>query len=309
MALINTILNTFDCSTGAAVGTGTAHCKFNFTNMSGGGVGFLKKGVALPTDITQASLIALQQSGDLIILKGMFSIEDQGSDDQVETSESGIEVLGTKGLMKYMVSFTNGVMYQRALASLESNGRYETILWDAAGNVLCREDVNGNARGFTTGQILVSRPVLASGGTAAKQSLSFQWTRIKEYNDNVSYLDSEQLAAEDVDFLDLDGVNELEITLDPVIDLATSVTGNIVSAFDGKLTDTTLTDTDFLFVKNGVEEVFSSININQDGSFTLDLSPNDVSLDDVLELSLNGIVKNASDVLYKSNTAKTVVIA
>lgn len=303
MADINTILNTFDCSTGAAVGTGTAHCKFNFTNMSGGGVGFLRKGVAIPSTLTQASLIALQQSGDLIILKGMFSIEDQGSDDQVETSESGIEVLGTKGLMKYMVSFTNGLMYQRALASLESNGRYETILFDSAGNVLCREDVNGNARGFTTGQILVGRPVLASGATAAKQSLSFQWTRINEYNHNVSYLDAEKLEAEEVDFLELDGVNEMNITLNPVANAATTITGTFLSAFDGKLTDTTLTDTDF--VVNGVAP--TAATINADGTFSLTVPA--VATDDVLNVSLNGIVKNASDVLYQSKVATTVVIA
>lgn len=303
MANTSDLLNRLACTAGDVIGTGTAHCQFDFTNMSGGGVGLLTKGTPIPATITQSALIDLQQQGRLIVLKGIFSVEDQGSDDQVETSSAGIEVLGTKGLMKFNVMFTNGIMYNRALSSLESNGRYETIMWDNAGNVLCRTDVNGAARGYTTGQILKGRPVLAEGATAAKQSLSFQWTRISEFNDNVSYLNANDLAAEDISFLDLDGVNQMQISLNAVSSGATSVTGKLVSAFDSNLTDITLVADDFRV--NGVAP--SAITINADGTF--DLTVTAVSTDDELLVSLNGIVKNQADVLYKSNTAKVVVTA
>lgn len=303
MANTADLLNKLQCTAGEVIGTGTAHCKFDFSNMAGGGLGLLTKGTAIPATLTQTALVDLQKSEDLIILKNIFSVEDQGSDDQVETSSAGIEVLGTKGLMKYNVMFTNGIMYNRALSSLESNGRYEIIMFDNAGNVLCREDINGNARGFTTGQILKGRGVLAEGATSAKQSLSFQWTRTSEFNNHVAYLDATQLEAEDVSFLELDGVNELKITLNTVADSATSVTGKIVSAFDGSLTDSTLVAGDFRV--NGLAP--TAATINADGTFDLTIPA--VSTDDELLVRLNGVVSNSANVLYKSNTAKVVVTA
>lgn len=302
MANIADVLNTLSCSAGDVIGTGTAHCKFDFQNMSGGGIGFLKPKTALPTTLTQSALIDLQKAGNLIVLKGIFSVEDQGSDDQFETSESGIEVLGTKGLMKYRVNFTNGVMYNRALASLESNRQYETIMWDASGSVLLRQDAQGNARGYSTGQITIARPTMASGGTAAKQSLVLQWTNSSEFNNNVAYLDAEKLANEGISFLELDGVNELEITLNAPA-AGTTITGRIASAFDNTLVDTTLLPADFLV--NGVTP--SAVTIAADGALSLTVAA--FVADDVLNVSLNGIVANEDNVLYKSNTAKVVATA
>lgn len=302
MANIADVLNTLSCSAGDVIGTGTAHCKFDFQNMSGGGIGFLKPKTALPTTLTQSALIDLQKAGNLIVLKGIFSVEDQGSDDQFETSESGIEVLGTKGLMKYRVNFTNGVMYNRALASLESNRQYETIMWDASGSVLLRQDAQGNARGYSTGQITIARPTMASGGTAAKQSLVLQWTNSNEFNNNVAYLDAETLAEDGISFLELDGANELKITLNAPA-AGTTITGKIVSAFDNTLVDTTLLAADFLV--NGVAP--SAATIGADGALSLTVAA--FVADDVLNVSLNGIVANEDNVLYKSNTAKVVATA
>lgn len=302
MANIADVLNTLSCSAGDVIGTGTAHCKFDFQNMSGGGIGFLKPKTALPTVLTQSALIDLQKAGKLIVLKNVFQVEDQGSDDQFETSESGIEALATKGLMKYRVNFRNGVMYTRALASLESYAQYETIMWDAAGSVLLRQDVLGNARGYTTGQITVARSSFASGATTAKQSLILQWTNSNEFNNNVAYLDAETLANEGISFLELDGVNELEITLNAP-SAGTIVTGSIKSLLDNDLTDTTLAPADFLF--NGIAP--TAITINEDGTFSATVAA--FVADSEVTARLNGIVSNADNVLYKSNTAKVVATA
>ena len=302
MANLSDVLNTLSCTAGDVIGGGTAHCKFDFKNMSGGGIGFLKPRTAIPAVLTQQALIGLQLAGNLNVLKGIFSVEDQSSDDQFDTSESGIEVLGTKGLMKYRVNFTNGVMFNRALASLESNRQYETILWDAAGSVLLRQDAQGNARGYSTGQITIARPTMASGGTAAKQSLVFQWININEFNNNVAYLDAETLAEDGISFLELDGANELKITLNAPAP-GTTITGKIVSAFDNTLVDDTLLAADFLV--NGVAP--TAATIAADGTFSLTVSA--FVADDVLNVSLNGIVANQDNVLYKSNTAKVVATA
>jgi hypothetical protein len=303
MATFNSVINKLDCSAKDLYGSGTANCQFDLTNLSGGGVGFLKPGTAIPSELTQASLIALQASGKLIVLQGIFSVEDAGSDDQNETSESGVIRLATKGLMGYRINFVNGLMYQRALASLESFGRYETILWDSAGNVLLRLDSQGNGRGYTTGQIQVARPTLASGGTAAKQSLIIQWTKINEFNNNVAYLDADTLEAAEVSFLELDGVNQMKIELNAPSDGATELTGRFVNANDNNTTDTTITDGDFVFVGATV----SALTINANGTFSATVTA--VSTGDEISMSLDGIVVSDANVLYQSNTAKVVVVA
>lgn len=297
-----TITNTLNCSLGQVLGTGLAHCKFDFENMSGGGVGILKKKTNLSEITDLASIIALQKSGKLHVLNGVFSVEPQASENQRENSESGIEFLGTPGLAKYRVSFTNGIMFHRSLASFQSNRQYDIIMWDAAGNVLCRKDVQGNLRGYTVGQIESELPTMASGATGAKQSITFQWIIRSEFDKGVSFIDSDKLADEGISFLELDGVNELEITLNAPA-AGTTITGRIASAFDNTLVDTTLLPTDFSV--NGAAP--SAITINPDGTFSATVAA--FVADDVLNVSLNGIVSNTDNVLYKSNTAKVVATA
>lgn len=302
MANINNIVNTLDCTSGN-LGAGLAHCRFDFDNMSGGGLGLLKTGTALPTDLTQASLLALQKTGNFKVIQNIFNVEDQSSDDQFETSASGVEALATKGLFKYRIDFTNGAMFHKVLASLEGNNRWEVIMWDAAGNVDVRETVSGEIRGYSTSHTTVGRPTMKNGGTTAKQSIIFQFNNRSQKDNQISYINAEQLEANNVSFLELEGINELKVSLDPVVDGATTITGRIVSAWDSKLTNSALTESDLAITG----ATASAATVSATGVLSITVTA--VSTDDVITVALDGVVEDVDGRLFKSNVATTVVTA
>tara|TARA_R110000782_G_scaffold69816_1_gene140409 strand:- start:1 stop:909 length:909 start_codon:yes stop_codon:yes gene_type:complete len=300
---LNSIVNTIVCGGNGYLGTGLANCKFDFDNMSGGGVGLLKVGTDISLAASMADFRALQVAGSFLPIQGIFNVEDQGSEDQFETSESGLEALSTKGLFKYKVDFTNGHMYHKVLASLEGNNRWEVIMWDAAGNLDLRETSTGELRGYSTSHVTVGKPTNKSGGTTAKQSLIFQLSNRAQKDKQLSYINADQLEADGIALLELEGVNELEISLNPVVVGATSITGTLRSPFDNTLTETTLAVGDFTFT--GV--VPTAAVVSELGILTLTVPA--VTLDTVITASITGVFENASNQLFKSNIGKVIVTA
>lgn len=300
---LNSIVNTIVCGGNGYLGTGLAHCKFDFDNMSGGGLGLLKVGTDISSVASMAELRALQVSGSFLPIQGIFNVEDQGSEDQFETSESGREALSTKGLFKYKIDFTNGHMYHKVLASLEGNSRWEIIMWDAAGNVDLRETATGELRGYSTSHVTVGKPTNKSGGTTAKQSLVFQLSNRAQKDNQLSYINADKLDIDGISFLELEGVNELEISLDPVSAGATEITGTLVSPFDSTLTENTLAVGDFTFTGT----VPTAVTVSESGILTITVPV--VALDEVITASISGVFENASNQLFKSNLAKVIVTA
>ena len=295
------ILNRIDCGLSRLIGTGLKYCKFNFNDFSNGAILLFKKGVAIPSVLTQTALVALQKSGDLIVIRGIVDFEFLPEENQYKTYTSGIKVLARKGLFEFKMMFTNGTMYNRVLKTLEGFDNYETALMDSAGNVLVRTDVDGNARGYSTGHVTLESPVLTQGAETESQSLLFQFTNRNQFDSNVAYLEAEKLEAVGVDFTDLRGANQLAITLNAPSDTDTTLTGSIRNYMDGAPLDTTLLANDFLV--NNVAP--SAITINTDGTFSATIPA--VSSGDVVTMRTNGIVSNTADVLYQSNTASVSV--
>tara|TARA_R110000850_G_scaffold87797_1_gene188615 strand:- start:10370 stop:11278 length:909 start_codon:yes stop_codon:yes gene_type:complete len=300
---LNSIVNTIVCGGNGYLGTGLANCKFDFDNMSGGGVGLLKVGTDISAVASMAEFRALQVAGSFLPIQGIFNVEDQGSEDQFETSESGLEALSTKGLFKYKIDFTNGHMYHKVLASLEGNNRWEVIMWDAAGNLDLRETATGELRGYSTSHVTVGKPTNKSGGTTAKQSLIFQLSNRAQKDNQLSFINADKLDADGITLLELEGVNELEISLDPVVVGATSITGTLRSPFDNTLTETTLAVGDFTFTG----AVPTAAVVSELGILTLTVPA--VTLDDVITASITGVFENASNQLFKSNIGKVIVTA
>jgi hypothetical protein len=300
---LNSIVNTIVCGGNGYLGTGLANCKFDFDNMSGGGVGLLKVGTNIGAAASMADFRALQVAGSFLPIQGIFNVEDQGSEDQFETSESGLEALSTKGLFKYKVDFTNGHMYHKVLASLEGNNRWEVVMWDAAGNLDLRETSTGELRGYSTSHVTVGKPTSKSGGTTAKQSLIFQLSNRAQKDKQLSYINVDQLEAQGISLLELEGVNELEIYFSPVSVGATVIIGTLRSPFDNTLTEPTLALADFTFT--GLTP--TTFSISQTGVINITVPA--VSLDDVFTASITGVFENSTDQLFKSNIGKVIVTA
>jgi hypothetical protein len=302
MALLTNIVGTALCSQAGVIGTGQGYFPFNFENLAGGGIGLLTRGTELPSDLNIQSTRALQKAGKLIVIKDTVAYEANNAEAQEETFDSGIRVTSTDGLLGFNFTFLKGTMYQRALASLNSQGNYETILFDSAGNILVRRTASGVVRGFSTGLVRAGLPTFSTGGSSEKQMLMLQWTNLSEYNKEVSYISADQL---DFTFnADIDGINELKVSLNPVASGATTITGRIASLFDNTLTDASITEA----ALKVVGATASAATVSEDGVLSITVSA--VSAEDKISVSLDGVYENSDNgMLFKSNTATVVVTA
>ena len=300
MANLSLVSNALDCGVSDAQGLGLAHCKFNWNDMAGGSTIFLNKGTELPADFTLASLRALQVSGKLKVASNPFSVEIQNSDDQKETSSGGQTAVATKGLYGFMNKYVNGLMFDTALASLNSQNTYDVVFADSAGSFLYHTSKSGKRTGFSAGMVNATMIDFASGATTTKTGVEFQLVNRAQMDNGKTFVNSDEL---DFSILELNGVNQLEITLVAPQDGATTVAGKIVSKFDGTLTSTQITSSEITVT--GATP--SAATVAADGALAITVSA--LSTGDVITVKLTGIFEDTEGVLFKSNTATVVTIA
>lgn len=295
-------LNKVNCEAGGVLGTGLAGCRIDRKRVVA--LGLLRKGYKFTQDPDKDYMRQLQQEGILIMLQGVVTFVDNTAEDTIITREgSGIKKVAGKMPYEYVATFDNGVNFHKALTSLSSYEAYDMIFFDVENTMWVTVDKNDGApKGYTLGMFENGKYTGSNGTDAASQSVTFQLINRIEFDKYAGwYADSE------LDFLgtDLDGVNEVLITADP---LAASSTSLVVSAF---LLDKThsvegLLVADFKVTKNGSPLVPSAVSYSSTTKkYTLTI-PTTASTD-VYTVSLNGIILTTLDVLYKSNTESVVV--
>lgn len=295
-------LNKVNCEAGGVLGTGLAGCRIDRKRVVA--LGLLRKGYKFTQDPDKDYMRQLQQEGILIMLQGVVTFVDNTAEDTIITREgSGIKKVAGKMPYEYVATFDNGVNFHKALTSLSSYEAYDMIFFDVENTMWVTVDKNDGApKGYTLGMFENGKYTGSNGTDAASQSVTFQLINRIEFDKYAGwYADSE------LDFLgtDLDGVNEVLITADP---LSASSTSLVVSAF---LLDKThsvegLLVADFKVTKNGSPLVPSAVSYSSTTKkYTLTI-PSTASTD-VYTVSLNGIILTTLDVLYKSNTESVVV--
>lgn len=300
MATLNSITNKLTCGLSGLLGAGLAHCKFKWNDMAGGAVLLLKKGTELPSDFTIANVTALIKSGKAVFIKNHYSFEVQTSEDQKETSSGGIVAVATKGLYGFMFKYINGLLFDTVLASLNSYGSWDAVFFDAAGNGIYYTSNSGKRKGFSLGMLNATPIEFGSGATATKTGIEMQLINRAEMDKGLSAIDSDVL---DFSIFELEDVNQLEISLNAVADGDTAITGKIVSAWDGTLTSTEITEA-ALTVTGATA---TAATVDADGNLNITISA--VSTDDAISVKLNGVFEDTEGLLFKSNTANLVVTA
>lgn len=300
MATLNSITNKLTCGLSGLLGAGLAHCKFKWNDMAGGAVLLLKKGTELPSDFTLANVTALIKSGKAVFVKNHYSFEVQTSEDQKETSSGGIIAVATKGLYGFMFKYINGLLFNNVLASLNSYGSWDVVFFDSAGNGIYYTSNSGKRKGFSLGMLNATPIEFGSGATATKTGIEMQLINRAEMDKGLSAIDSD---VSDFSIFELEDVNQLEITLNAVADGDTAITGKIVSAWDGTLTSTEITEA-ALTVTGATA---TAATVDADGNLNITVSA--VSTDDAISVKLNGVFEDTEGLLFKSNTANLVVTA
>lgn len=297
---IDTNINTVNCGANGVLGTGLAGCRIDRKRVTA--LGLLQKGYILDQEINKDYMRSLQEDGTLIMLQGVVSFEDSTADDNIITrAGSGIKVVAGKNPYEHTVTFDNGINFHKALTSLSGYGDYDLILFDVDNSMFFTVTKSGNPKGFTLGMFENGKYMGANGTDASSQTITLQLIERAEIDERMSWKTSEFL---DFSYGELTGVNEVLITVDPIV-AGTSI---VLSAF---LLDKThpvegLLFGDFTVTKNGVANnptvaTYSALT----KKYTLTVGA--MIATDIVEVSLNGIILTLADVLYKSNVAIAVV--
>jgi hypothetical protein len=308
MATIAQITNLIDCGLSATYGTGSIGCKAFFRNVSSAWL--TKKGFKFDkTEVLNEDYVQqLQAEGKLIILKGITAFTDNSEDMVTETYEDGTEQLVRKGKYKFLMEFVNGLYYQQALNSLNSQDAYDVSLVDTDSNILGTLAGDGSVKGFSAGMIQVSKYTWGTGSAGSKQGLNVQLSDPDELDDSFSFISGKSLAPYKPK--NADGVNEIVLSYSTApANAATSLVVKAIikqggGAFKGALV------TDFLYTVDGATEVPTLLS-EADGVYTFTVTA--LSTNGILTLGLYNSVDNRAAVeldnaVYKSNTLAATVV-
>ena len=206
MALLGDILNVISCGADAVLGTGSRGCKAALERVSA--IWLMPTGTVF--DSARTLVQELQAEGKLIVLKGVQNWTDNTPDDVTEDLEGGTKLFVRGGKYEFEAAFINGMFFNSALNSLNSQSTYDALFVDVSGNVLGTKSVGGSLKGFTLGMLRAKKLTWGSDTAAQREGIMMQLLERIEVDQNWYFIQSEAL---DFTPTSVDGVNEIELDL------------------------------------------------------------------------------------------------
>ena len=308
MALIDQ-LNVVACTEGGLLGTGLEGCSFDWDRVET--IELTPRGYAYTAEQNLANVQEAQQKGDAIILQGIKSFALVPVDPNINTAESsGYKTVMGELPYEYDVMFdNNGVNYWKALRNLNSKDRYNVAFYDVEGNKIFTQSKAGVVKGFSVKMLFVGQYKGKEGGNPAEVKMQIQLADTNEMERQT------WISGDTLDFSaksDLEGVNDVTITVSPLAVAGTSLT------FSPLLLDKThfvdgLVQTNFIVKRNGVVVTASAIASNALAkTYTLTIPSATAGTYTVqtydATLVSNIILVPATGLLYKSSVG-TVIVA
>tara|TARA_R110000851_G_scaffold50140_1_gene120034 strand:- start:2107 stop:3033 length:927 start_codon:yes stop_codon:yes gene_type:complete len=308
MANLTEIINLVDCSLAATYGTGSKGCKSFFREVSS--IWLTKRGFVFDGSqaLDEEYVQSVQAAGNLIVLNGITAFTDNSEEMVTETYDDGTEQLVRKGKYKFLVEFVNGLYFQTALSSINSQDIFDVSLIDTSNNILGTVAANGSLKGFSAGMIQASKYTFATGAVGSKQGLNIQLIEPDELDNDSSFVSGSSLAPYKPK--SADGINEVVLAYSTAP--ANSATSLVVKAtikqgggaFIGGLIG------NFLLKVDGVTETPSALSESA-GTYTLTVaskSTNEVLTLDLYDVSGAKSVIELDNALYQSQTLTATVV-
>ena len=294
-------INKVDCTASGVLGTGLAGCRIDRDRVTA--IGLLSRGFKFAEEITLEYMRELQQEGKLIMLQGVITFVDNTPEDTVITRDgSGIKKVAGQMPYEYAATFDNGVNFHKALTSLSSYEGYDIVLFDVNNTLWLTSTKSGEYKGFSLGMFQNGKYTGANGTDSASQTVTFQLSNRLEVDSLMSWVTNENL---DFTYDELQGVNEVLITVDPIVAASTTI---VVDAYllDGTHSVDGLLTGNFELTRNGVVLAQTVVQSPTTKKYTFTVTANTAA--DIVTVSLNGIILTTLGTLYKSNTATGVVV-
>jgi len=297
-----TQVNKIDCGANGTLGAGLAGCRIDWERTVLMGA-IKQRGYVFTQEIDLDYIRSLEQSGIVDILQGIVSFVDQTADDTIITREgSGLKRVAGKMPYEKVATFDNGVNFQKAITSLSSYNSYDLFFMDVNNNMWFTSTKSGEFKGFTAGMFEAGKYLNGDGTNAASQTITFQLVNRYEIDQQLSWITSDNL---DFSSEDLQGVNEVLVSIDPIAALSTTI---VVDAYllDGTHSVDGLLTTDWELTRNGVILAQTVVQSPTTKKYTFTVTANTAA--DVVTARIKNTVLTPLGTLYKSNTATAVVV-
>lgn len=301
-------VNVVNCAGGDLLGTGQEACPFDWDRVE---VLELSLRSYVYTEVQDLDQVQTEQQLEkLIIIKGIKSFNLVPLEPNINTADgSGYKSVIGELPYEYTVLFeANGVNFWKALRSLNSKDRFNIAFYDAQGNKIFSQSKTGAFKGFSVKMLFTGQYKGAEGNTPAEYKMTIQLTDFKEM-DRQSWIVAEQLNFSPAD---LDGVNDIILTPEPLIIGATSLVVKTTLLDKSHFVDGLVLN-NFRIRKDGVVVVASAIAHDHDAktyTFTIPASTAGVYTIETFDSTntVSTIKVAPSGLLYKSNLASLVVV-
>ena len=298
-------INAFGQCADDILGTGIGECPM--TNLGDlEGIGLLKKGTVIPELLNEAAFRTLITDGKLHQVINSYAFEDTTPENERSTSSVGLMESVRAGKPMYNFTFKKGLGFHKAVYSLKGQNRWDVVFYFTKGMLRAYNTAKTQSKGFNAGMLDVDSYKFKVGAETEFSKAALQLVSADEFNTRFDFLPYDEIG---FNALEIDGVIQSEVAYNVApVDGDVGVVVNLVDGYNSSISYTSLFDAvgDWLVTVNGVSVVISTAVVTGNA---IELGIPAVSTDDVIEVSLNGIVADDELKYYKSNTISTVVNA
>lgn len=297
-----TQVNKINCGANGTIGAGNAGCRIDWERTTTIGV-IKQRGYKFTEEISLDYIRQLEQEGIVEILQGVVTFVDQTADDTIITRDgSGVKKVAGKMPYEKVATFDNGVNFHKAITTLSSYDSYDLFFMDVNNTIWFTSTKAGEFKGITAGMFEAGKYMSGNGTEAASQTITFQLINRYEIDQLLSWVTNDNL---DFTYDDLQGVNEVLITVDPIAAASTTI---VVDAYllDGTHSVDGLLTGDFELTRNGVVLAQTVVQSPTTKKYTFTVTANTAT--DVVTARIKNTVLTTLGTLYKSNTATAVVV-
>lgn len=245
MALTDQI-NVTDCTAAGAIGTGLQGCRRNIKLAKA--IGLLDPSYVFDPDVdfNRELIDELQITGKLVILPGVVGFAWSTPDNTYFTRESsGDKSLQLQYPYEATVTFDNGIDFQAALDSVSGKGNYRAIIFDKDDVAWMTQNKSGDVMGFQLSVHQVGNYIGEDGTNQSAETFFIQFANRAEIDRRPVSIKMPDVASDE-----LDGINDISVTVSPLANGATTLTWKPILQ-DGTHLVKSLAISNYLFEKNG----------------------------------------------------------
>lgn len=300
-------INAFGQCSEDILGTGIGECPI--TDLGDlQGLGLLKKGTTLSiaTDsFDETAFRALITDGKLHQVINSYAFEDTTPESERSTSSVGLMESVRAGKPMYNFTFKKGLGFHKAVYSLKGQNRWDAMFYFTKGILMAYNTSKTALKGFNAGMLDVDSYKFKVGAETEFSKATLQLVSAEEFNTRWVFFPYEEIG---FNALEIDGVIQSEVTITSTpSNLETELEVSLVDGYNSSISYVSLFDAvgDWKVLVNGASVTISAVSIV--GNLAIITIPA-LATDDVVEVSLNGIVADTELKYYKSNTATATVV-